>query len=150
MLFLTTPVTRTITAPWENADEQIELNNPTCGDVITLQLAMDGDTITAAKFSGHGCSISTASASMMTDVVIGKTKTEAVALAEEFSCWSRTKSSRMKTPWRSDRPERRRKIPCPHQMRHFGLEGFGKSNYPGQKKKGKNKRNPRMKERLYE
>ena len=57
----------------ENADEQIELNNP-----------MDGDTITAAKFSGHGCSISTASASMMTDVVIGKTKTEAVALAEEF------------------------------------------------------------------
>ena len=68
----------------ENADEQIELNNPTCGDVITLQLAMDGDTITAAKFSGHGCSISTASASMMTDVVIGKTKTEAVALAEEF------------------------------------------------------------------
>ena len=28
----------------ENADEQIELNNPTCGDVITLQLAMDGDT----------------------------------------------------------------------------------------------------------
>ena len=47
----------------ENADEQIELNNPTCGDVITLQLAMDGDTITAAKFSGHGCSISTASAS---------------------------------------------------------------------------------------
>lgn len=96
MSFLTTPVIRTNFGTLENADEQIELNNPTCGDVITLQLAMDGDTITTAKFSGHGCSISTASASMMTDVVIGKTKAEALALAEEFSCWSRTKSSRMK------------------------------------------------------
>lgn len=80
----------------ENADEQIELNNPTCGDVITLQLAMDGDTITAAKFSGHGCSISTASASMMTDVVIGKQRQKQWLWRKNFSCWSRTKSSRMK------------------------------------------------------
>jgi nitrogen fixation protein NifU and related proteins len=69
----------------EHADEQIELNNPTCGDVITLQLAMEDGVIKQAKFSGHGCSISTASASMMTDVIIGKTKDEALALAKEFS-----------------------------------------------------------------
>ena len=120
----------------ENADEQIELNNPTCGDVITLQLAMDGDIIKQAKFSGHGCSISTASASMMTDVVIGKTKAEALALAEEFFLLVQDKiEPNEATPRRSNRPERRREIPGPHQMRHFGLEGSGKSDSPRQKRK---------------
>lgn len=69
----------------EDSTDQIELNNPTCGDVIQLQLKIVDDRIEDVRFSGHGCSISTASASMMSDVIIGKTKTEAQELVQEFS-----------------------------------------------------------------
>jgi len=64
----------------------LELNNPTCGDVIylTVELTEDG-VIKDIAFDGSGCSISTASASMMTDAVIGKSKEEALELAEVFS-----------------------------------------------------------------
>lgn len=66
--------------------EAIEMYNPTCGDVIELSVNID-DTgkIVDIAFDGAGCSISTASASMMTDAVIGKQTTEAKALAEVFS-----------------------------------------------------------------
>ena len=56
--------------------ETVDLNNPTCGDVIKLSLKLDGGTITDIAFDGSGCSISTASASMMTDTVIGKKSEE--------------------------------------------------------------------------
>lgn len=65
--------------------EQIVLNNPTCGDVISLSVQFDGDVISDIAFSGDGCTISTASSSMMTDAVIGKTKEEALTLADSFS-----------------------------------------------------------------
>ncbi|MCO6017116.1 SUF system NifU family Fe-S cluster assembly protein [Carnobacterium divergens] len=64
---------------------QIELNNPTCGDVIQIQLVVEQDIVKDIRFSGSGCSISTASASMMTDAVIGKTREEALALVDDFS-----------------------------------------------------------------
>ncbi|MFZ2803534.1 MAG: SUF system NifU family Fe-S cluster assembly protein [Lactococcus chungangensis] len=63
----------------------VDLNNPTCGDVIKLSLKLDGGTITDIAFDGSGCSISTASASMMTDTVIGKKSEEALELADIFS-----------------------------------------------------------------
>lgn len=63
----------------------VDLNNPTCGDVIRLAVQFDGDKITDMAFSGHGCTISTASASMMTEAVLGKTKEEAIRLAQVFS-----------------------------------------------------------------
>lgn len=63
----------------------INLNNPTCGDRITLQLQVEGDVVKQAKFTGEGCSISMSSASMMTEAVKGKTTQEALALAEKFS-----------------------------------------------------------------
>ncbi len=66
--------------------EQVSLNNPTCGDVISLSVQFDEQgMIEDIAFVNSGCSISTASASMMTDVVLGKTKGEALALAEIFS-----------------------------------------------------------------
>lgn len=65
--------------------ESINLNNPTCGDVINLSLKFEKDIIKDIAFSGEGCTISTASASMMTDIVIGKTKEEALYLATIFS-----------------------------------------------------------------
>ena len=65
--------------------ETVDLNNPTCGDVIQLTLKLEGDTIKDIAFSGSGCSISTASASMMTDAVIGKSAVESLELADIFS-----------------------------------------------------------------
>ena len=53
--------------------EQISLNNPTCGDVINLSVKFDADDrLEGYRFSNSGCTISTASASMMTDAVLGK------------------------------------------------------------------------------
>ncbi|MFU2204742.1 Fe-S cluster assembly sulfur transfer protein SufU [Streptococcus hyovaginalis] len=63
----------------------ISLHNPTCGDVIFLSLKYDEDVISDIAFEGHGCSISVASSSMMTDLVLHKTKQEALELAHIFS-----------------------------------------------------------------
>ena len=63
----------------------IDMNNPTCGDTIRLQLAIEDDIVKDAKFDGEGCSISMASASMMTQAVKGKTVEEALQLAHVFS-----------------------------------------------------------------
>jgi nitrogen fixation NifU-like protein len=63
----------------------VDLNNPTCGDVIRLTVDIESDKIKDIAFSGHGCTISTASSSMMTELVLGKTTEEALALAEMFS-----------------------------------------------------------------
>ncbi|WP_028548133.1 Fe-S cluster assembly sulfur transfer protein SufU [Paenibacillus sp. UNC451MF] len=63
----------------------IDLNNPTCGDKIQLQMQVEDGIVKAAKFVGEGCSISLSSASMMTDAVKGKTLEEALAMAEKFS-----------------------------------------------------------------
>ena len=55
--------------------DQIQLNNPTCGDVIQLSVKFDeNDRVEDIAFVNSGCTISTASASMMTDAVMGKTK----------------------------------------------------------------------------
>ncbi|WP_424769017.1 Fe-S cluster assembly sulfur transfer protein SufU [Paenibacillus sp. sgz302251] len=63
----------------------INLNNPTCGDRISLQLQVVDNKVTDAKFSGEGCSISMSSASMMTEAVKGKTFDEALSMADRFS-----------------------------------------------------------------
>jgi nitrogen fixation protein NifU and related proteins len=69
----------------EAHSRRVALANPTCGDELELDLLLDGDTITDVRFSGHGCSISQASASMMTQLVKGKTVAEARRLAGRFS-----------------------------------------------------------------
>ena len=59
--------------------------NPSCGDQITLQMKLGDDRkIIDASFTGSGCAVSQASVDMMADVVIGKTKEEALALADIF------------------------------------------------------------------
>ncbi|MGX4686190.1 Fe-S cluster assembly sulfur transfer protein SufU [Vagococcus sp. JNUCC 83] len=68
----------------DQATSQIELNNPTCGDVIQLQLVIKDGVIDDIAFDGHGCSISMASASMMTDAVKGKTEKEAIEIIADF------------------------------------------------------------------
>ena len=57
----------------EGATHTITMNNPLCGDVIELMLRVAGDRIQEARFAGRGCSISQASASMLTGRVAGRT-----------------------------------------------------------------------------
>ena len=68
----------------EKADASAEVKNPLCGDEIGLQVAFDGDCVCDLKFSGRGCSISLASASMMTQLVKGKSTEEIDAIRKQF------------------------------------------------------------------
>ncbi|HEX2049837.1 MAG TPA: SUF system NifU family Fe-S cluster assembly protein [Actinomycetota bacterium] len=65
-------------------DVALERNNPLCGDELALFLRFDGDDVAGITFDGKGCSISLASASMMTEKVAGMTVKEAAALAESI------------------------------------------------------------------
>ena len=58
--------------------------NPLCGDMINVDVVMDGDVIKDVGFEGAGCAISKASASMMTDLVKGMTRKEATDLFDTF------------------------------------------------------------------
>ena len=62
----------------------VEGNNPLCGDRITLYLDVDGDVVRQVSFEGSGCAISTASASLLTEAVTGKTKGEIDRLYHRF------------------------------------------------------------------
>ncbi|HJS81223.1 MAG TPA: SUF system NifU family Fe-S cluster assembly protein [Nitrososphaera sp.] len=55
-----------------DADVSIHDSNPLCGDEIDMHLKVDGDKIRDVKFEGRGCAISQASASMLTEMVMGK------------------------------------------------------------------------------
>jgi len=59
-------------------------HNPLCGDQVAIYLAVDGEVVRDASFQGSGCAISTASASMMTEAIRGKTVVEAKELADRF------------------------------------------------------------------
>ena len=67
-----------------DANRRAEGYNPLCGDKVTVYLHVDGDRITDVSFEGAGCAISTASASLMTQAVKGKTVAEAEQLFEAF------------------------------------------------------------------
>lgn len=58
--------------------------NPVCGDRATVYLRLEGDRVADVSFRGAGCSISTASASMMTEALKGRTRAEAEALFDAF------------------------------------------------------------------
>ncbi|MBX7245770.1 MAG: SUF system NifU family Fe-S cluster assembly protein [Candidatus Sumerlaeaceae bacterium] len=68
----------------ETANRMAEGFNPLCGDRITLYLKMNGDVIEDVSFEGKGCAISTASASLMTSAIKGKTIPEAETLFDSF------------------------------------------------------------------
>ncbi len=68
----------------KDANYELHGVNPSCGDEITLKLKVDNDKIVDAGYVGDGCAISQASADMMIDLVLGKTKEEALRLADIF------------------------------------------------------------------
>jgi nitrogen fixation NifU-like protein len=67
-----------------NPDRKVDLHNPLCGDQISLTVKFSGDTIANIAFTGHGCSISQATASIMSELLRGKTKAEAQRLSTLF------------------------------------------------------------------
>lgn len=69
----------------EESSVTVDMNNPTCGDVIHLTMQIEDGIVKDAKFEGEGCSISMASASMMTQMLKGKTAEQAHQLAEIIS-----------------------------------------------------------------
>jgi nitrogen fixation protein NifU and related proteins len=71
--------------PLEHADAEHFERNPTCGDEITVRVVLDdAGRITDLRWQGDGCSISMASASVLTDMAVGRTVDELVALTESF------------------------------------------------------------------
>jgi nitrogen fixation NifU-like protein len=66
------------------ANHKAEGFNPLCGDRFTVYLDLQGDSIRDIAFQGSGCAISKASASMMTQILKGKTREQAEALFERF------------------------------------------------------------------
>lgn len=68
----------------EHADRSLEGYNPLCGDRYTIYLKLQGDTIEDVSFTGSGCAISKASASVMTGLVRNKTRAEVLQLFERF------------------------------------------------------------------
>ena len=68
----------------EHADAHADGHNPLCGDKLTVYLKMNGDRIADVKFDGSGCAISVASASLLTEAVIGKTVAEVDHLFNEI------------------------------------------------------------------
>jgi nitrogen fixation NifU-like protein len=69
----------------EDATAVVSMRNPGCGDEITLQLRVADGRIEAVRFEGEGCSISQASASMMSELLEGKTIEESRALLARFT-----------------------------------------------------------------
>jgi nitrogen fixation NifU-like protein len=67
-----------------DADHHANGYNPLCGDKVTIYLTLKDDRIVDISFQGSGCAISTASASILTETLKGKTRKEAEALFEEF------------------------------------------------------------------
>ncbi len=70
--------------PLEDADRESHGHNPLCGDEIDLYLKLEDDIIRDIGFVSSGCAISKASASIMTSVLKGRTRAEALQLLEEF------------------------------------------------------------------
>jgi nitrogen fixation protein NifU and related proteins len=69
----------------EDGNITIDMNNPTCGDRIQIQMKIEDGKVTDIKFDGEGCSISMSSASMMTQAIKGQTVDIALQLSKIFS-----------------------------------------------------------------
>ncbi|CAI9399117.1 MULTISPECIES: Fe-S cluster assembly sulfur transfer protein SufU [Aestuariimicrobium] len=68
----------------EPFEAQVHHVNPSCGDELTLRVLLDGDTVSDISYEGVGCSISQASTSVMSDLVIGRSIEDSMKLYDEF------------------------------------------------------------------
>ncbi|CAN2237564.1 Fe-S cluster assembly sulfur transfer protein SufU [Candidatus Planktophila dulcis] len=65
-------------------DAQVHHINPSCGDEITLNVTLEGNMVKSVSWDGVGCSISQASVSILTDLLIGKNLNQAQVIADSF------------------------------------------------------------------
>jgi nitrogen fixation NifU-like protein len=77
----------------EPYDVEVHHVNPTCGDEITLRVKLDGDTVTDVSYDSAGCSISQASASVLTDLVIGRAVDTGLVAHREFVALMQSKGT---------------------------------------------------------
>jgi nitrogen fixation NifU-like protein len=68
-----------------NYDAQVHHVNPSCGDEITLNVSLEGDKVAAITWDGVGCSISQASVSILSDLLLGKSITETDHILNNFT-----------------------------------------------------------------
>jgi len=69
----------------EPFEAEVHHVNPTCGDEITLRVLLDGDVVADVSYDAQGCSISQASTSVLSDLVVGRPVAEAMARLDAFS-----------------------------------------------------------------
>jgi nitrogen fixation NifU-like protein len=77
----------------EGPDAQVHHVNPSCGDEVTLAVKLDGDLVSSVSWEGVGCSISQASTSIMSDLLIGKSLAQAEEIAASFLTLMQSKGS---------------------------------------------------------
>ncbi|HEU0128250.1 MAG TPA: SUF system NifU family Fe-S cluster assembly protein [Pseudonocardiaceae bacterium] len=75
------PHRRGLREPFDSESYQI---NPTCGDEVTLRVALDGDRVADVSYEAMGCSISQAATSMLTDLVVDRTVAESMSTMDAF------------------------------------------------------------------
>ncbi len=78
----------------EPFDAEVHHVNPTCGDEVTLRVALVDDKIADISYDGQGCSISQASASVLHELLTGSTVTESLAVIEEFTALMQSRGQR--------------------------------------------------------
>src|SRR5437868_10502398 len=69
----------------ENPTAHAEDSNPLCGDQLAIDLVVEGDRVSEVRFKGRGCAISQATASMLSEMIEGKTVEEVVQLGDRKS-----------------------------------------------------------------
>jgi nitrogen fixation NifU-like protein len=74
-------------------DAQVHHINPSCGDEITLNVTLQGDRVENVSWDGVGCSISQASVSILSDLLIGKTLTQAQEISDAFMVLMQSKGT---------------------------------------------------------
>ena len=77
-------ITKRTYAQMEDADVDVEGGNPGCGDLITIYIKVQGDRLEKISFEGEGCTISMASASILTELVEGKSLEELQTLGHQI------------------------------------------------------------------
>ena len=111
----------------EPYDAEVHHVNPTCGDEVTLRVRVADGVVADVSYDGAGCSISQASTSVLTDLVVGKPVGEALAVQEEFlRLMQLAAASRGAGRGRAGgrgRVRRRLEVPVPGQVRAARLDG---------------------------
>jgi len=79
----------------EPYDVEVHHVNPTCGDEVTVRVAVRDGVVEDVSYDGHGCSISQAATSVMTDLVIGKPVAEAMTISQAFLELMQSRGSRV-------------------------------------------------------